>query len=401
MFTTSRKTAAILDIGSSKVVAVIVEKENNRLSVLGIGESKSFGIKNSIIVNNKLLSLAISNAVYEAEKAAKKNVDSVVVNVSNIFINSTLFTVRSSFAGRQIDPRDIKKIKNIVFSKVDVSKNEILKYQILKHDLDDMKNVVDPEFMFANLLVSYVHLVTIPLKYLVGLGAVLLSCQLKVSKFVLSSEASASVCLTSEERQGGCVFIDIGAGVSDYSVYDKGDMAMCGSVPLAGGNITKDVANYFSIGFADAEKLKENRIDISKNYNKEFVVLTQIDSKDLKLDLGLLNKIVAARIYEIIEIILKKAQEKKQLRHCLNKIVITGGSSKIKGLQDFITKKTGIPVRIATPQYAASTFSKMADPAYSTTLGLVRKINFLDDEIVQGYKGRGLKRFLLWIKQNF
>ena len=87
MFTTSRKTAAILDIGSSKVVAVIVEKENNRLSVLGIGESKSFGIKNSIIVNNKLLSLAISNAVYEAEKAAKKNVDSVVVNVSNIFIN--------------------------------------------------------------------------------------------------------------------------------------------------------------------------------------------------------------------------------------------------------------------------------------------------------------------------
>jgi len=209
MFVSNNKTVAVLDIGSSKITTIIASVYDDEFEIIGSGNYLSEGIRNGEISDVKRARATIASSVYEAEKLSGKNIDKVIVSVSNPLLRSRTITIKTNFGGNQILPSDIKKLKSMVLSKIDLTKNEVLSYKVLKYDLDDMKDIVDPEFMFANLLTAYAHVTTVPLKHLVNMGSCLLGCQLKIGNFVPSSKASAEACLTEEEKREGCVLIDI------------------------------------------------------------------------------------------------------------------------------------------------------------------------------------------------
>ena len=395
MLAQTSKTLNVLDIGTSKVTSIIARSVDNKFEVLGVGNHSSSGIRHGVISDVKMARATIASAVYEAEKMAGKNADKVMINVSNPLIKSRTITIRTDFGGNQILPSDLRKLKNIVFSKIDLTKDEVLSYKVLKHDLDEMKGISDPEFMFANLLISYVHIVTIPVKYLINMGSCLLGCQLKISNFVLSSEASASVCLSDSEKIEGCVLIDIGGGNADYVVYKNKKVLECGVVPLGGINITRDIAECFSISFTEAEKIKITHGGLGASEGKIIESGT-----DKNVNTHTLNKVVTARFSEIMNFVMKRLREKKQYRTCLNKIVFTGGTSKLLGLTEFVEEKHKAVVRVAVPNNINIEGGFSQDPIFSTSLGLIKNSG-VKREYGFRHESSKIKRAIEWLKQNF
>jgi len=403
MFTSIKKTTAVLDIGSSKIVSMVVRPLDNDFEIIGVGNVLSEGIKHGVINDVKLARSAIASAVYEAEKMSEQAIDKVIVNVSNSLTKSIIITIKTDFSGNQILPSDLKKLKEIAFKKIDLSKNEVLVYKILKHDLDEMKDIIDPEFMFANLLVSYIYIVTIPIKYLINISSSLLGCQLKISNFMISSEASGISCLKESETTAGCVLIDIGGGNADYVVYKERKIIEAGGVPLGGINITRDIAEYFSVTFEEAEKLKILHSGLKNVHPEEEknVEIRATNGSALKqINKQMLNKVVMARVSEIIEFVMIRLREKKQHRACLSRIVLTGGTSKLNNLVPFIEEKYKISARIGIPNNAIIKNGFAEDPAFSTILGLIKNSANKGKDYL-GYETSKVKKALSWLKQNF
>lgn len=403
MFTSIKKTIAVLDIGSSKIVSMVVRPLNKDFEIIGVGKVLSEGIKHGIITDVKLARSAIASAVYEAEKMSEQPIDKVTVNVSNSLTKSMLITIKTDFSGNQILPSDLKKLKEIAFRKVDLSKNEILVYKVLKHDLDEMKDIIDPEFMFANLLISYIHIVTIPIKYLINISSSLLGCQLKISNFMISSEASGISCLQDSETTAGCVLIDIGGGNADYVVYKEKKIIETGVVPLGGINITRDISEYFSITFEEAEKLKilhAGLKNVHPEEEKNVQIRTTNGNTSKQINKQMLNKVVMARVSEIIEFVMIRLREKKQHRACLSRIIFTGGTSKLNNLVPFIEEKYKVSARIGSPNNITIKNGFTEDPAFATVLGLIKSsVNKGNDYL--GYETSKVKKALSWLKQNF
>ena len=347
MFVSNNKTVAVLDIGSSKITTIIASVYDDEFEIIGSGNYLSEGIRNGEISDVKRARATIASSVYEAEKLSGKNIDKVIVSVSNPLLRSRTITIKTNFGGNQILPSDIKKLKSMVLSKIDLTKNEVLSYKVLKYDLDDMKDIVDPEFMFANLLTAYAHVTTVPLKHLVNMGSCLLGCQLKIGNFVPSSKASAEACLTEEEKREGCVLIDIGAGCSDYIAYKNKQIVGCGVVPIGGANITKDIAEYFSIDLDSAEKIKLLHGGLTKTLSEDKRTIETKTSKQINSQT--LNRVVIARFSEIMGFLMERLKEKKQNRSCLSRVVFTGGCSKISGMLEFIEEKYKLNARVAGP----------------------------------------------------
>jgi|GEM_PF-1416698 len=403
MFAQNSSIIAALDIGTSKTVVLVAEKGIGGISIIGIGQSKSIGVSNGVIKDQKALRSLISSAVYEAEKMARRNIDRVAVSFSNPLMCSNSMTIRTNFGGGQILPSDIKRIKRIVFDRIDMSKNEVLSYNVISHDLDGIKNVQDPEFMFANLLTSYIHIVTIPVQYLVDIGTCLLRCQLKINQFILSSEASGNSCLTIEEAESGCVLIDMGSGCSDYAVYKGKKIIFCGAVPFGGNAITKDIASYFALSFDEAEELKiaYGEVKTPHRTEKRFVEIKRENSADIKqIDLELLSRVITARVSEILELIMQKIKEKRQNRSCFNKIVITGGSSQIKAIIPFVESKYGLGARVGAPNNSILYKNLYENPAFSTVLGLIHGSQFENNVSFFRRGITNLKHILSWLKES-
>lgn len=403
MFTPIKKTIAVLDIGSSKIVSMVVRPSDNDFEIIGVGNVASEGIKHGIINDVKLARSAIASSIYEAEKMSEQTIDKVTVNVSNSLTKSIIITIKTDFGGNQILPADLKKLKEIAFSKIDLSKNEVLVYKVLKHDLDEMKDISDPEFMFASLLVSYIHIVTIPIKYLINISSSLLGCQLKISSFMISSEASGISCLQDSEITTGCVLIDIGGGNADYVVYKEKKIIESGVVPLGGINITRDISEYFSITFEEAEKLKilhSGLKHVHPEEEKNVEVRSANGNAPKQINKQMLNKVVMARVSEIIEFVMIRLREKKQHRACLGRIVFTGGTSKLNNLAPFIEEKYKVSARVGTPNNVIIKNRFATDPVFSTVLGLIKhSANKSSDYL--GYETSKVKKALSWLKQNF
>jgi cell division protein FtsA len=405
MFSENHKVVVVIDIGGSKVVSIIAKTSSNgSVDILGVGNIASEGIKNGAIYDIKTLRTVIASSVYEAEQRAARNIDTVIVNISSPLMKTSLIKVVNKFGGKQVLSNDLKKTVNAALSKIDLSKYEILYHSVLGYDLDEMVGLKDPEFMFANKLVSYINVITVPVKYLINLSGCLLGCQLKISDFVVSSYASALVCADDFERAKGCIVVDIGGDTLDYVVIKDNKIMDSGVVPLGGKIITRDIANYFSMDFVEAEKIKilhGNLCYFTSDEEKTIEVVSISNQEEpKKINNELLNKVIKSRFKEIVDIFIKKIKEKALDKECKDNIIFTGGSSQFVGLEEFLNEqfklkaKKGLPVNVKL----SSELELSAD--FSTSCGLIKYSMCKHDNNLRERK-YSVKKAFSWLKQNF
>ena len=400
MFSKNTKFISVIDIGSTKIVCLIAKITPQGLQIVGIGNNLSEGIKYGIVNDVKLFRARVTASILEAEKQAKTHIDSVAINVANPFLKSYISKIYTQLDGRQILANDISIVQSKAAEKIDLNKNEILYIATLWHDVDEMEEVLDPEYIFSNTLTSHVSIITTPIKYLINLTASLIGCQIKISNFFIGAYASNVVCASNEEMKDGCIVVDIGGSAINYSIVKFNSIINAGTIPLGGFIITKDIAKYFSLGINEAERIKIIYGQLSDfNQGQEYIEASSNGIKTV-ITLSKLNQVICARFEEMIKILLDKILKYQHISNC---IIFTGGASQMIGLENFIYSKFDLKSKVVNPFNFNIQGAEGFDPTMSTALGMLKLV--YSGKTFTGLKNNEEKFSIYkawnWLKKNF
>jgi cell division protein FtsA len=245
-----------VDIGSSKVAALIAQPVEGGLQVLGTGQRESRGVKHGFIADMERTEHAVREAVEQAERIARTNIEEVWVSFSAGGLYSDVASVEVALGGQRIEQRDIDELLGAGRNSIDPEGRLVLHAQPALYTLDGLNGVRQPLGLHAEKLGVDIHVVSADPSPVRNLDLCVRSAHLAVKSIVASPIATAMSCLSEEERELGVALVELGAGVTNVSLFAGGLLVGLASLPLGAGEITDDIASTFGMRRAQAERLK-------------------------------------------------------------------------------------------------------------------------------------------------
>lgn len=362
-----------LDIGTTKVSCVIVRKNaDSTLDVLGVGKSKSSGIRKGVVINIESTVNSIREAISEAEKIAGVEVRSVCAGVAGGHIKS--FNSRGIIAvkNREVAQKDIERVIESA-SAVDIPLgSEVLHVIPQQYILDGQSEIKDPIGMNGIRLEVDVHIVTGAVS---SAKNILKSCEkagVSVDDIVLEQLASSEAILSDDEKEIGVCLIDGGGGTTDMAVFKKGAVCHTAVLQLGGNNFTRDLSIGLNTPESEAEKLKIKYGSVwLPDTIEETVDVPSVGGRPpRKISRPVLTQILQARCEELFQMFLGELQKKQLLEFLGAGIVITGGISNLDGIEQLAQSIFEVPVRVGRPQNIYGLTDLVNDPIYATGVGL-------------------------------
>ncbi|HAV40457.1 MAG TPA: cell division protein FtsA [Aquificaceae bacterium] len=373
------KLITSLDIGTSKVVALVGEVDSyGDLHVIGIGESPSKGIDKGYVTRLDLAVNSVLTAIKEAQEMAGSKISNVVLGISGPTLKSQNEKDTISISSQPIEI-DYTHIERLIERAIMRSKEE--GYEVLdaiprKFILDDQEGVIDPVGLLGSRISAEVHVVKIGSSILKNTEKVVLNAGMEVLGKFLSPLASAEAVLTPEEKEEGVLMIDMGAGLTDFVVFLEGSILVTGCLPIGGSNITKDIAHFMKINVEQAERIKiENGFAYADLVNEaeRVKIKPRGEEKEVSISRKQLAEVIQIRLEEIMEKLSDYLNQQGVNLDSLHAgIVITGGSAKLAGMREFLERYFDLPVRIGYPMGVIGLKEKVQDPAYATSVGLIK-----------------------------
>lgn len=368
-----------LDIGTSKVVALVGEVDSyGDLHVISIGESPSKGIDKGYVTRLDLAVNSVLTAIKEAQEMAGSKISNVVLGISGPTLKSQNEKDTISISSQPIEI-DYTHIERLIERAIMRSKEE--GYEVLdaiprKFILDDQEGVIDPVGLLGSRISAEVHVVKIGSSILKNTEKVVLNAGMEVLGKFLSPLASAEAVLTPEEKEEGVLMIDMGAGLTDFVVFLEGSILVTGCLPIGGSNITKDIAHFMKINVEQAERIKiENGFAYADLVNEaeRVKIKPRGEEKEVSISRKQLAEVIQIRLEEIMEKLSDYLNQQGVNLDSLHAgIVITGGSAKLAGMREFLERYFDLPVRIGYPMGVIGLKEKVQDPAYATSVGLIK-----------------------------
>lgn len=370
-----------LDVGTTKVCAVVGELcEDRTINVLGAGSySYTGGVKKGAIVDIKCTTEAIVYAIDEAEKAVPDvTLESVYVGIAGAHIcsiNSKGSTAIKN-ANNEITSEDVDRAVENAKTSVQIAAHQNI-IHILPREfvVDEQNEITNPKGMVGNRLEAHVHIVTGAITAIKNLEKSCQMARLQVEEVVLQQYASSLSVLTEDERRLGVAMIDIGGGTSDIIVYKNGHVEYSSSIDRAGSNITNDIAYMLKTSTDKAEELKKTHgYAFSDLADKDTIIEFPVAGGDKiqTQNQHYLAQIIEAAMDEIFRTAKVKIEEAVKLDELPAGIVLTGGTSLLKGCTDLAEGIFNVPVRIGNPIEISGRKDLVCKPQYSTALGLIR-----------------------------
>ncbi len=379
-----KKIISGIDIGTTKIAVVIAEwnKKNDEISILGVGESPSYGLKKGIVVNMDQTVKSINEAISLAEKQADIEVNSAFVGITGDHIKginySGVITISKTnnrqAMGQEITSRDIDRVLENAQS-INLSPDRRILH-VLSRDfkVDDRSGIKNPLGLAGHRLEAKVHLVTSAINVEKDLYTCMEKAGLEVLDFVLEPLASAYSVLDDNEKNLGVILIDIGGGTTDIIIYHENGVMHAGAIPLGGSNITYDIAYGVQTTLEQAEKLKceygsaksalgdpEQNINITGTNGR--------DSKSIsKKDLA---SIIEPRMNEIFRLVQYELRKSDFIGNYTFGMVLTGGGSKLEHITDLAQEVFQQNIKVGHPQLIGGISEKVNNPRYSTAVGLI------------------------------
>jgi cell division protein FtsA len=364
-----------LDIGTTKIYVVIAELSNDDIKILGVGKQSSLGgLKKGIITNVESTVTSIKNAIQEAELMSGYQIKSAYLGIAGSHIkginSNGLITVKN----KEITQEDVTRVIDAAQAINIPSDREIIHVLPQEFIVDEQNGILDPVGMVGMRLQVNVHIVTSSKSHLQNLIKCAARAGINVSDIVLQPIASSESVLTAEEKELGVALVDFGGGTTDLAIYSEGTLKHTAIIGIGGNNLTNDIALGLKTPMSDAERLKiEYGCCFSSFVNKEEAIDVPSvgDRKPRKLPRQILSEILEVRVEEMLNIIdieLIKSGFKEKLA---SGIVITGGSSLIKGLAEMSDQVFQLPTRIASPKGFIGLTDLVEDPSFATVLGLI------------------------------
>jgi cell division protein FtsA len=373
------KSIVGLDIGTSKIVALVAEIDNyGDTHIVGIGEAKSQGIDKGSVTKLDSASKAIQKALKEAEEMSGHRIDGVFISISGVHIKSQneRDTISISPQPSDVDEQIVKRLLERAVAKAKEESYDILHTIPRNFILDDQEGILDPIGLTGSRLECDVHIIKAGISLLRNVERTVSVAGYKLFGRVFAGLASAESSLTEEEKLEGVLLIDIGHSVTNFVLYQNGQPAVSGTVPIGGYNITRDLAHFLKISTEEAERIKLESgvafIELVDEIEK-VKIKPRGEDKEAMVPRRQLAEVIQIRLEELMDKIVEKINNSSiKLENINAGAVITGGTAKLNGIKDFTELYLDMAVRIGYPLNITGLKEKLQDPSYACVCGIIK-----------------------------
>ncbi|MBB4618759.1 cell division protein FtsA [Sphingomonas abaci] len=367
-----------LDIGSSKVSAMIAQKgDGGELIVLGTGQRESRGVKRGYIADMGATEAAVREAVEQAERIAGLNIENVWVGFSAGGLVSDVAEVEFELGGHQVEQQDIDALLAAGRQSIDPQGRMVLHAQPALYTLDGLTGVKKPLGLHADKLGVHIHVVAADGSPVRNLDLCVRSAHLEVKSIIAAPVATGLACLSEEERELGVALVEIGAGITNVSLFAGGMLVGLCSIPVGAQDITDDIASAFGTRRALAERMKcfHGSANASPRDNHDMIPVTPVGAEDdvhggTQITKAQLIAVIRQRLEHQMNEVRKALTQLKFEGPVGRQVVLTGGGAELKGIADYAQQALGRSVRLGRPRGLTGLPEAHAGPAFATLAGL-------------------------------
>ena len=364
-----------LDIGTSKVVAIVGKRKlDGGIEVVGIGSHPSRGLKRGVVVNIETTVQAIQRAIEEAELMAGCRIHSVYTGIAGSHIKSLNSHGIVAIRDREVTQADIDRVIDAAQAVAIPADQKVLHILPQEFVIDNQEGIKEPMGMSGVRLEAKVHLVTCAVNASQNIEKCVRRCGLDVDDIILEQLASSHAVLTDDEKELGVCLVDIGGGTTDIAVFTGGAIRHTSVIPIAGDQVTNDIAMALRTPTQNAEEIK----------TKYACALTQLagaeetikvpsvgDRAPRDLSRQALAEVVEPRYEELFNLVQSDLRRSGFEDLIPAGIVITGGSATMEGVVELAEEIFHMPVRLAAPQTVSGMTEVVNNPIYATGVGLL------------------------------
>lgn len=399
-----------LDIGTSKIVAIVAELQpEGTLKVIGLGQHVSRGLKKGVVVNIESTMQSIQRALEEAELMADCKINNVFTGIAGSHIKSLNSHGMVKIKDAEVSQMDVDRVIETARAIALPADQQILHILTQEFIIDGQEDVREPLGMSGMKLEVKVHIVTGAVAAAQNIVKCIKRCGIEVSDLILQPLASSLAVLTEDEKELGVCLVDIGGGTTDIAVFKQGAIRHTAVVPIAGDQMTNDVAVAFRTPTQSAEDIKIKHGCALRQLAdpREVVEVPGVDGRDPRqLSVQTLAEVLEPRVVELYELVLNELRRSGMEDMIASGIVITGGSAMMRGMVELGEEIFHMPVRLGMPRYVGGLSEVVSNPRYATGVGLVlmgkqQLERHLSGQLESSSFGRILERMKSWFQGNF
>lgn len=397
-----------LDIGTTKICAVVGEVNENTIKIVGVGSHPSIGLRKGVVVNIESTVNSIQKAIEEAELMAGREIKSVYAGIAGSHIKGFNSHGVIAIKGREVGQNDIDRVIDAARAVAIPMDREVIHILPQEYIVDDQDGIIDPLGMTGVRLEAKVHIIT---------GAVtsahnIIKCcnraGLDVCDIVLESLASADAVLSNEEKDLGVALIDFGGGTTDLAVFTGGSIRHTSVLGLGGNNLTNDIAVGLRTPMAEAEKIKVRHgccLNTMIQKDQTIEVPSVGGRKPRIVSRYILSEILEPRVEEVFTLIDQEIIRSGFKELVAAGLIVTGGSALLEGIPEMAEQIFNLPTRVGYPKGVTGLVDVINSPMYATAVGLLiyglnnepeRKFRIRDEHIFNRVTNR-MKR---WFKDK-
>jgi cell division protein FtsA len=372
---TDRKMIVGLDIGTSKVVAIVGEiTTDDEVEIVGLGSSRSRGLKKGVVINIESTVQSIQRAVEEAELMAGCTIHSVYAGIAGSHIRSLNSNGIVAIRDNEVTAGDVERVIDAASAVAIPADQKILHIIPQEFVIDHQEGVREPIGMSGVRLEVKVHMVTGAVSAAQNIIKCVRRCGLEVDDIILEQLASSHAVLTEDEKDLGVCLVDIGGGTTDIAVFKDGAIQHTAVIPIAGDQVTNDIAVALRTPTQHAEDIKVQyacALTQLANPEETIEVPSVGDRATRRLARQTLAEVVEPRYEELFTLIQAELRRSGFEDMIAAGVVLTGGSSKMEGAVELAEEIFHMPVRIGIPQYVTGLSDVVKNPIYATGVGLL------------------------------
>ena len=378
-----------LEIGTTKTCMVVAEvKPDSSVKILGVGETRSAGVRKGEIADYPQVRACVKAALLEAEDISDVDINSVYLAVTGSHIAgiNNRGTFRLPEGEQEITGRHVEEVKEIASDIAIPSEHVYLHSLIRNYIVDGQPHATMPVGLLGRTLDADFHIVHGVRTRIQNSIKCVREIPLDVDDVVFAPIASAQIALTRRRKEAGALVLDIGGGTTDYVLYIDGAISASGCIPVGGDHVTNDIHLVTHIPLSKAEQIKKTEGDASGSAERSLGTLTVADDggfPEVEIKRQILNDVIRWRLEETLNLVKARLPE-GMLERVGTGVFLTGGTSLMSGFGELACEVFGLPVYRPEQPDVSGVHAYFKDPQYSTALGLIRYAQILDEERPNG-----------------
>ena len=369
-----KRTIASIDVGTTKICTTIADiNDGGGVRVIGVGVTPSKGLHKGLVVNISDARESIRESVRKAEQACNYKVESAYVGVTGRHVDSVnnRGVVAITRNDRLVRPDDLRRVLTTAQSIKIPSDRRLLHVIPRGYTVDGQVGVKNPVGMYGFRLDVETHIVTAAATSIQNLVKCIRSLGIDIDDLVLEPLASSEAVLTQDEKEVGVILADIGGGTTDICVFKDGSIWHSAILPVAGYQLTRDVAIGLGLPFEVAEEMKKRYGSVMPVYESKMETASPISEDGHGISYQDLCDIIRARVEEILRLILLEMPRSDYESVVPAGLVLTGGTANLSGIETLGREILKLPVRVGIPTHVTGITDAVCDPAYATSVGLL------------------------------